>query len=531
MTTQSSHQHIETFTQSRISSGDSLDSIKQKLRLFGSETTPIASDEWYELLRMVDYISREEHHHIPLPLIRRALLDSGWGKKLVTAAIVISQSHLPRPKEIIEGDKELSDIDKLNKEVKEKVKKTQHIAEQLEHDRERIAHQFVKSKFIRKHHFYTDTVETTYKKEIADQKQEIQDQINSLKQNALRQKAQITQVQLKTSDPKKGGNSSGGASSQGKIELDNGTGAEDDHSVHIHADALKFDGAADPTLQAKMDLLEQKMLNMSSSTGGPAPKGAVYGQGAMVNKFAPEELKFADKARGDRAQTGLGDLDKIIDGGFPRGATTLVSGGAGTGKTTLALQFIVNGIIVNNEPGVYITFEQTRDAILQLGVQFGWDLPKLEEEGKLVIREYTPEQISKALRSGGGSFRDLLDSISAKRLAIDSITEYIAMFEGEKSQRKKLTELFKTFKKWNITTVVIGEEESSPHMHTSSVLDYESDGVVLLYNERKGDFRQRSFEIFKMRGTMHAGRIFPMTISDAEGVTIHIRDVDLVDEI
>ncbi|MFT4313338.1 MAG: RAD55 family ATPase [Candidatus Woesearchaeota archaeon] len=285
--------------------------------------------------------------------------------------------------------------------------------------------------------------------------------------------------------------------------------------VHIHADSLTVGSQNKRKVKNINDLdsLEQEYMSQGQLSGSQ------YG---FYNKVEQEELQLAQEPIGDRAQTGIPDLDQVIDGGFLRLSQTLISGGPGTGKSTFGLQYLINGIVLFNEPGVYVTFEQSREAIIELGKQFGWDIENLEKQEMLIIHEYTPEQVYKALKSGGGSFRDLVESIQAKRIVLDSITEYALLFNTEMSQRREIADFYRNLSRWGCTGLVIGEEESTITTRDASALDYESDAVILLYNERKGDIRQRSLEIYKMRGTKHAGRIFPMKVTD-NGILVNIK--------
>ncbi|MFT4343710.1 MAG: RAD55 family ATPase [Candidatus Woesearchaeota archaeon] len=268
--------------------------------------------------------------------------------------------------------------------------------------------------------------------------------------------------------------------------------------------------------KSKFELLEERFRNMAMNEQTSSSAQNIY------NPIIEDELELAEDVTGQRVPTGIATLDGLIGGGFPRMSSILLSGGAGTGKSTLALQYLVNGILKYNEPGIYITFEQSSEAIIQLGKQFGWDLQHLIDQNMLIVRDYTPEQIGKVIKSGGGSVRDMIDSIKARRLVIDSITEFTSMYESEISQRKILTNLFRSLRKWKLTTIVIGEEESDLFTHRSSVVDYEADGVVILYNGRRGDIRQRAIEVFKMRETRHTGRIFPLKIGE-HGIVVNVR--------
>jgi circadian clock protein KaiC len=266
-------------------------------------------------------------------------------------------------------------------------------------------------------------------------------------------------------------------------------------------------------LESKLDLLEQKLKNMdySDQEGGGGFK--------FKNEVIPEEVEFVSEPVGDRAQTGINGLDPVIQGGLRRLSTTLVAGGPGSGKTIFGMQFLINGAEKYNEPGVFITFEQQKEDLYDLFSNFGWDLKALEKEKKLAILHFTPEQVAKMMKGGGGSLRDSIDSVHASRVVIDSLSDLMMLYKSETAKREACIDIFDMFRKLKCTTVAISEQEVNPLKHISSVLEYQVDGVILLYNERIGDIRQRAIEIFKMRGTKHAGRIFPIRITDS-GVII-----------
>src|SRR5690349_6466182 len=83
-----------------------------------------------------------------------------------------------------------------------------------------------------------------------------------------------------------------------------------------------------------------------------------------------------------KTPTGINGLDEITDGGFPKGRPVLVCGSAGCGKTLMAAQFIVKGIMDYNEPGVFMTFEESINDLAQNVQSLGFDLEKLTEENK-----------------------------------------------------------------------------------------------------------------------------------------------------
>ena len=221
-----------------------------------------------------------------------------------------------------------------------------------------------------------------------------------------------------------------------------------------------------------------------------------------------------------RISTGIQGLDEVMEGGFRQGSTILLGGGAGSGKSVLCMQFLVEGITEHDEAGIYLSFEEQEDKLIKNFEKFNWNIRGMIEKRKLAILYYSPEQVEKVLETGGGIVRDLIESMNAKRLVIDSLTAFTLLFESEMEKRKSVLKLIDTSSKWGVTTLVTSEHESDPDKHESNVLEFEVDGVILLYNLRRGDVRERSLEIFKMRGIKHATKIFPMRITE-DGIIIY----------
>ena len=222
----------------------------------------------------------------------------------------------------------------------------------------------------------------------------------------------------------------------------------------------------------------------------------------------------------NRVSTGIPGLDDIMEGGLRRNSVNLIGGGAGAGKSIFAMQYLVHGVEHHNENGVYISFEESQEKILSDFKKFDWNIKNKIEKRQLAILHYTPEQVNNVLEAGGGVIRDTIESINAKRLVVDSLTAFTLLYEKDLEKRRALLQLFEAINKWGITALLVSEQEEDPDKHLTSTIEFEVDGVILLYNARKGDIRERSLEIFKMRATQHAGRIFPMKI-DNTGITIY----------
>lgn len=233
-----------------------------------------------------------------------------------------------------------------------------------------------------------------------------------------------------------------------------------------------------------------------------------------------EKIKEKIKAKEERTKTGINGLDEVMGGGFEEDSINIVCGGPGSGKTIFALQFLINGAEKYNEPGVYITFEESKNKIIKHMKEFGWDIKGLENKGKLEIIEYTPEHVKKLLTEGGGEVDLAVEKIKAKRIVIDSLTAFALLFKDELARMEAFLDLFKLIQKWECTALLISEEEQDIEKHHASTIEFEVDGIVLLYNLRKDDVRKRALEILKLRGTQHSNKLFPMKITN-KGINIY----------
>ncbi|MEK6822584.1 MAG: ATPase domain-containing protein [Nanoarchaeota archaeon] len=226
----------------------------------------------------------------------------------------------------------------------------------------------------------------------------------------------------------------------------------------------------------------------------------------------------------ERIPSGIGGLDDEIEGGFIKKSVNLVSGSPGAGKTIFAIQFLVEACR-KGEAALFISFEEKEDNVYKYMAKFGWDLKEFEEEKKFFFLRYSPQQVYKLLSEGGGTVENIIKTNKVTRVAIDSITAFTLMYKDELQTREALLALFEMIAGWHCTTLLTAEQESDPEKHKPSVVEFEVDGVVLLYNFRtRQNIRQRVAEILKMRGTRFPQRIFPMKIED-NGITFYPREV------
>lgn len=209
-----------------------------------------------------------------------------------------------------------------------------------------------------------------------------------------------------------------------------------------------------------------------------------------------------------RVRTGIPELDQMLGGGFMEGDTVLVAGSAGTGKTTLAMEYLVNGATKFGENGIYVTFEQLPDQIHRDAVNFGWNLRKLEEENKLRVVCTSPNLLLEG--SGGEGLLDgPVKEVQARRIVIDSVS-HIAMYVDENDLRKEAYRLLMWFKTRGLSSLSLWE---SPQLmgQTLSVTDvgvsFLVDSILLLRLVEIESAMKRALVILKMRGSDHDKRV------------------------
>ena len=221
----------------------------------------------------------------------------------------------------------------------------------------------------------------------------------------------------------------------------------------------------------------------------------------------------------ERVPTGIKGLDDAMAGGFIKGSINLVAGSPGSGKSIFAMQYLVNGAKKYNEPGVYITFEERKNKITQYMGNFGWDLKNLIANKKIEILEQSPMDIKKATAKEllGLKFK-IVKELKAKRLVIDSMSAFSLLFKDDFEKRTAHIQLFEMLRDWGVTALLTAEYDIEDHK--SMPLDFEVDSIVWLYNMKKADVRTRALEIYKMRGSKHLQKTFPLEISD-KGIIIY----------
>jgi circadian clock protein KaiC len=225
-----------------------------------------------------------------------------------------------------------------------------------------------------------------------------------------------------------------------------------------------------------------------------------------------------------KAPTGIPGLDKITNGGLPRGRPTLVSGGAGCGKTLLAMEFLVRGALDYDEPGVFMSFEETTDDLVENAQSLGFDLRRLSARRRLLL-DYVQVERDKITESGEydleGLFLRLGDAIAtihAKRVVLDTIEVLFSGLSDKFLVRAELARLFRWLKTKRVTAIVTGEREGE-HLTRHGLEEFVSDCVILLDQRVMEQSATRRLRILKYRGSAHGGNEMPFLI-DNHGLSV-----------
>ncbi|MBI2955050.1 MAG: AAA family ATPase [Chloroflexi bacterium] len=202
-------------------------------------------------------------------------------------------------------------------------------------------------------------------------------------------------------------------------------------------------------------------------------------------------------------KTGLAELDEILRGGIPKGAPLLLTGGAGTGKTTLGLQFLYEGATRYGDKCIYFSYEEPTEQLIANARRFGWDLRKLIDDGRLRIIHVPLPQIhpSEQLLAIRGAVR----GFGAQRAVLDSLTMMMARVSEPSLIRSHVYSLAAIFKDAGCTALITSDPPvGAPAISRFGVEESIIDGVVLLKLAREARARVRYLEVYKMRGVFHA---------------------------
>ena len=229
-----------------------------------------------------------------------------------------------------------------------------------------------------------------------------------------------------------------------------------------------------------------------------------------------------------RLPTGIAGLDQIMLGGLPAERPTVLSGTAGSGKTVFALQFLAEGIRQFNEPGVFVTFEESTSDLRQSGASLGFDIQGWEDEGKWVFVDASPLPTGEDFVVGSYDFGALVARIEhavmrvgAKRICLDSLGAVYDRFRDPSVVRLELFKVTSALKAMGVTSLLTVErpDEFGP-ISRLGVEEFVADNVLVLRNVLEREKRRRTIEVLKFRGQPHRSGEWLFTIVDEEGIVV-----------
>lgn len=236
----------------------------------------------------------------------------------------------------------------------------------------------------------------------------------------------------------------------------------------------------------------------------------------------------------DVFRTEIPGFDELFAlGGIPKGNIVLVAGGPGAGKSTLCRQ-ICNNAARRRQQCLYVSFEENVEKIERSMISFGWDVERYERERLLIIQKMNPLDILR-IKFGSIEGGESATEISMKVepitipsdfkpdvIVIDSLTGMVAStISRARNYRIYIQQLFNFFEETRATTFLISETGEIPKKYsTTGIEEFLSDGIIVMYNIKRGSIRENALEIVKMRYTKHQKKIVAFEITD-RGIEVY----------
>lgn len=217
----------------------------------------------------------------------------------------------------------------------------------------------------------------------------------------------------------------------------------------------------------------------------------------------------------DRVKTGINGLDEMLGGGLLANTANLVEGAPGTGKTTLGMQFIYNGIQAN-EPGLIITFEEFPKQYYHDAAAFGWDFAALEKQGLLKVVMTSPETSRLDLESVDGMLEKHIREMGAQRVVVDSISQFTRLTRDPVELRGLEFAYINALKRHGLTSILTRESQTLlGEANGDSQIAFVVDSYIILRYIEIESAIQKALFVLKMRGSDHAKDIRQYEINRA----------------
>jgi circadian clock protein KaiC len=242
-----------------------------------------------------------------------------------------------------------------------------------------------------------------------------------------------------------------------------------------------------------------------------------------------KSLPISIAAARTKASTGIAGLDEITGGGLPRGRTTLLAGGPGSGKTIFALQFLAHGARDCREPGIFVAFEEASDRILVNCESFGWKLADMREK-EIFFLDAQP--VCDMVQSGTFDLSGMLavlaakaEKMGARRVVFDALDVLLALLPDRAAKRREVHRLHQWLLEHKLTGIVTakagGDDADALGEPPFGFMQFMVDCAVILTHQVEMGVSQRQLRVQKYRGSSFDENESPFRI-EKNGITVAV---------